>query len=130
MTIRSKEINTGTAAGGAGVATATGKSNGAIDGRILAVGIKYLDTPPATTDVTLKTSGQTGPVETILTVSNAAADGWFYPRTPSQDAVGADVTFDGNNELYEPFVVADQIEAAILQADDGDSAVVTVVYEN
>jgi len=42
---------------------------------------------------------------TALTLTNADNDAWYYPRTPSQDNVGADVTYDGVNEIYEPFFV-------------------------
>lgn len=33
----------------------------------------------------------------------AADNGIYYPHTPAQDYQGADVTFDGSNEIYIPF---------------------------
>lgn len=46
-----------------------------------------------------------GVAKTVLTLTNANDDAWYYPRTPSQDNAGADVTYDGTNEIYEPFFV-------------------------
>jgi hypothetical protein len=122
--IRSKVLDTGVAAGGAGVATATGKSNGAIEGRVLAVGIVYLDSPPATTDIVLRTSGTSGPTRTILTIANAAANGWWFPRHLDHDEAGVALT------TRSPLSVNDQLEAVIAQANNGDSALVTVIYDD
>lgn len=117
--------NTGDAAGGAGVATATAYSPH-VSGEILAVHVEYKDSPPAgTTDFTL--SDENDPAgESILSLTNTATDAKHYPRRAIQDNAGADVTFDGTNEIYEPYVVHGRLKATIAQANNGDSVTVTV----
>ena len=118
------EFSTGAATGGAGVATATGYSV-RMAGRILAVHLAYQDSPPATTDFTLSDEGDPAS-ESIVSISNAAADVKWYPRRTVQDDGGSDITYDGANEIYEPYVVTGRLEATIAQANNGDSVTVTV----
>jgi len=56
---------------------------------------------------------------TLLTLTAANDDKMYYPRTPSMDTAGADVTYDGTNEIYEPFFVTG---TARLVVADGGSA--------
>ena len=123
------QFSTGTASGGAGVATATGHSIRVV-GRVLAVHLAYLDSPPAgTTDFTLSDEGD--PIsEAIVSLVNAATDLKLYPRRVVQDNANNDVTFDGTNEIYEPYVVVGRLEATIAQANNGDSVTVTVWLES
>ncbi len=123
------QFSTGVASGGAGVATATGHSV-RVAGRVLAVHLEYLDSPPAgTTDFTLSDEGD--PIsEAIVNLVNAATDVKLYPRRAVQDNANNDVTFDGTNEIYEPYVVCGRLEATVAQANNGDSVMVTVWLES
>lgn len=75
-------FQTSAAVGSAGSATGNVTSAHKITGRVVAVYLQYLDSPPgATADVTVLTQGSASgapPAQTILSVSNAATDGWFY----------------------------------------------------
>lgn len=42
-----------------------------------------------------------GIADTLLTISADNTSKTYYPRVPAHDAAGADVTFDGTNEIYE-----------------------------
>ncbi|MBC8248317.1 MAG: hypothetical protein H8E90_01450 [Anaerolineales bacterium] len=111
------------------MATATGHSV-RVAGRVLAVHLEYLDSPPAgTTDFTLSDEGD--PIsEAIVNLVNAATDVKLYPRRAVQDNANNDVTFDGTNEIYEPYVVCGRLEATVAQANNGDSVMVTVWLES
>lgn len=111
-------INTGVAAGGAGVATSTGQSTGIVSGLIYAVYIKYNDAPPATTDVTIRGKGTSPnvPLVNVITIGNAATDGLFEPRTETYDIAGA---AQGKTGLCP---IHDYVEVVIAQANNGDSA--------
>lgn len=117
-------INTGVSAGGAGVATANATTTNPLYGEVLAVYVKYNDSPPAgTTDVTVATQGTSPavPALTFLTLTDAATDGYFYPRTILHDLTGTAVTFDNTNEIYGPVAIADKVKVTIAQANNGDS---------
>ena len=115
--------STGTAAGSAGAATATGHSPH-ISGKVLSVHVAYLDSPPATTDVTV--SDEADPAsEAIVSLANANTDTKLYPRRVVELNDGTDVTYDGTNEVYEPYVVHGRLEATIAGANSGDSATIT-----
>ncbi len=119
-------IDTGAAVGSNGVATANADKKAW--GKILAVGIVYLDSPPAgSTDVILSTPAQSNkhPVETILTKSNSSTNAWYYPRRVYDDNVGAIVSGEETE-----FVASGILNAKIDQANADDSAIVTVVLEN
>ena len=117
--------STGAAAGSAGSATATGYST-PVRGEVLAVHVDYQDSPPAaTTDFTL--SDEDCPAsESIITISNAATDIKVYPRRVTELNDGTDITYDGTNEVYEPYVVHGRLEATIAQANANDYCTVTV----
>ena len=123
--IDSVKWSTGAAAGGAGVATATGYSPG-IHGEVLAVYVAYLGSPPAgTTDFTL--SDESDPAsESIVSLVNGSTDQKLYPRRVVELNDGTDVTYDGSNEVYEPYVVHGRLEATIAGANDADYCEVTV----
>lgn len=124
MAIRRTTITVTGAAGGAGVATANAISDDVVEGLIRAVHIAYTDSPPAgTTDITIAEANNS-PAMPILTVSNAATDGWFYPNAQADNQAGADITNHG-----QPIAVADHIKATIAQANNGDGCVVTIVWE-
>jgi hypothetical protein len=122
------KFNTGAAAGGAGVATATGYSP-PISGRIQAVHVAYLDSPPAaTTDFVL--SDENDPAsESIVSLANGATDQKLYPRRLLETNDGADLTYDGSHKVYGEYVVHGRLKAIIAQANNGDSCDVSVWFE-
>lgn len=123
--IRRETITVTGAAGGAGVATANTTSTVVINGIIRAIYLAYTGSPPAgTTDVTIV--GASSPALAILTVSDAATDGWFYPMWQADDAAdGSDITNQGT-----PVVCDDRITVTIAQANNDDGVVATIVYED
>lgn len=119
-------VQTPAATGGAGTATATIRTTSPVRGRVLAVYVKYLDAPPATTDVTVATSGTSHPLETVLSVSNAATDGWYYPKTATHlNTSGAVLTA----EYGVGVPVHDTVDITIAQANDGDAVQVWMIVE-
>jgi hypothetical protein len=57
---------------------------------LVAVYLDYHASAPATTDVTITSPGNPASL-TILTRSNSATDGWFYPKVQDHDNVAAAV---------------------------------------
>lgn len=123
MAIRRTTISATGAAGGAGAATATAVSGEIISGLIRAVYLAYLDTPPATTDVTIE--GVTAPKIPVLTVSNAATNGWFYPMAQADNQAGADITNQGT-----PIPMDDYVQVTIAQANDADGVTATIIWDD
>lgn len=111
-------LNSGSATGGAGVATSNISSPTRLIGRILGVYVKYNDAPPATTDVVIRTLGTSpaAPSMNILTISNGATDGWFFPRTQIHTVAGAEIA-----DQYDEMAIYDNINVSIAGANDGDS---------
>lgn len=118
--IRSYVLRATPSTGGAGTSGKTSDPR-TITGRIIAVGLTYLDSPPATTDVTVALSAITGqmPARTVLTVSNAAADGWFYPT--------AALTGGAAGDMQGGIPVDGEVTVAIAQANDGDGVIATLI---
>ena len=125
---QSVTINSGAASGNDGSATANNTSGHVVVGEICSIGVTYGDSPPGTTDVTIATAGNNGPALTLLTITNANSDGWFHLRHKTDDESGADITYDGSNEVYEKVCVADNIKVTIAQANSPDTAEVVIVY--
>ena len=91
--------------------------------------MNYQDAPPAgTTDFTLSDEGDPAS-ESIISISNAATDIKVYPRRVVELNDGTDITYDGTNEVYEPYVVCGRLEATIAQANNNDYVDVTVWFE-
>ena len=109
------------------IGTATGNSTVTstrpLTGYIVAVYVDYAVTPNIATDVTIQTTN--APLKTILTVTDNASSGWYYPREVLNDTTGADVTYDGTNEIYCKMPVSDYISFTVAQ---GDSDQETTVY--
>jgi hypothetical protein len=99
-----------------------------VQGKVLAVAVEYADSPPATTDFTLEDESDPEG-EDILSLANANSDAKHYPRRAVQDNAGNDVTFDGTNEIYEPYAVHGRLKATIAGANAGDYVTVTVWLE-
>ena len=117
--------STGVAVGGNGVATATGYSP-SVAGKVLAVHVDYVDSPPAaTTDFTL--SDEADPAsESIVSLSNQATDIKVYPRRVTEKNDGTDILYTSGEEVHEPYVVHGRLEATIAGANAADSVTVTV----
>ena len=119
-------INTGIAAGGAGVATNNATTGNQVVGRFLGAYIRYNDSPPAgTTDVTIKAAGNTTPTYNLLKISNAAANGYFSVRQATVSEAGAANTAD-----YAHIPICDNVTVLIEGANTGDSADVWLFIEN
>lgn len=119
MTTKYEQV-TVAVAGADGSATGSGKTR-PITGLLLAVHVDYT-TQPATADVTIATAGSTHPALPLLTVSNNATDGWYFPRKAICTDAGAAQT------MYEIAPVADAVTVSVAQGNAGTVAV-TLVYE-
>lgn len=123
-------FNSGAAVGAAGVATANQNTPGPVFGELIAVAVKYNDSPPAgTTDVVIKTAGGSAankypPAQDILTITNAAADGWFYPTDEVVSQAAAAVT-----GVQSRLALSDFVNVKIDGANAGDSVDVWLLVE-
>ena len=66
---------------------------------------------------------------TILTLTAANVDKVYYPRTPAMDNVGADVTYDGSNEIYVRQFVNGKLKIVVSDGGDTKSGGCLVYYE-
>lgn len=111
-------FSSGVAVGGNGVATANQTGITKTSGMVMGVYVKYNDAPPAgTTDVTIATLGTypSAPARTILAITNAATDGWFYPRVEVCSTAGAALG------EYTLIPIDDKIKVTIAQANAADN---------
>lgn len=129
-----------TVAAGATTASAT---SGIMRGRILAIKTVLNNTTPASSsdrDIDLYEMNPfddddvSDAVQHILDIGSVGAtpatdNAVYYPRTPSQDYQGTDVTFDGTNEIYEPFVVFGRLYLSVSSAAAGDITTLYVLVE-
>ena len=126
--IESIKLTTVAAVGANGSATATGYSIH-VAGKIHAVHVAYLDSPPAgTTDFTLSDEGDPAS-ESIITLTDAATDIKIYPRRLTETNDGTDITYDNTRKVYDYYIVEGRLEATIAQANAGDYCNVTVWIE-
>ncbi len=111
-------FSSGVAVGSAGVALADGDSTIILVGKIMAIYVEYVDSPPSTTDVVIKSLGTSPapPTYTFLTLTNKNTDGWFYPHVLIDDVVGVDIASE-----YTAQMVHDLINVSIDGANAGDS---------
>lgn len=110
--------NSGAAVGANGAATATGESPSRPNGLLYAVQVRYNDAPPAaTTDILIKTKGNSAPSITILSIANAATDGLFFPRM--DECKAADGAALASNTALIP--IQDIVQVTIAGADAGDN---------
>ena len=125
-------IASGSSTGGAGVSTANADSTIPINGKVLGIYVAYIGSPPAgTTDVTVKTVGASPrvPSLTLLTITDAATDGYFWVRHKIADEAATDVTYDATNEVYDHVYIDDLVNVTIAQANDADSINVWIILE-
>lgn len=123
--IRRTTVTASPAAGAAGAATASARTSAPVSGRLLAVHLTYLDSPPAaTTDVTLADNGL--PATPLLTVANGATDGWRHPRAEAVNAAsGAAIT---GSAVEIP--ADDYLTLTIAQANAGDGVTAVIVWDD
>lgn len=123
-------IYSGAAAGSAGSATANSTTSNPIAGKVHAVYIQYLDSPPNTTDITIASSGNAHPAMTILSVTDAATNGWWYPRAATHSTAGAAALYAGSGTAVNDRVaIADTVKVTIAQANAGDGVNVWLLVE-
>ena len=126
-------FNSGAAVGSNGSATANSTTTAVISGLLLGVYVKYNDSPPAgTTDVTIATLGTSPapPTNALLTLTNAATDGWFYPRVQVHSTAGAVATLDGTRPMLEAIPIHDFVKVTIAQANAADNVDVWLLLED
>ena len=109
-----------TVSGSAGSATGSGVSEIPLYGKLYAVYLDYT-TQAATCDVTISAGS---PAQTLLTVSNANTDAWFYPRVQADTDAGAAIT-----EWYDEPPVCGYVTVSVAQSDAG-SVVATLLVED
>lgn len=106
---------------------ATWTTPSAMIGYVYGIYVKYNDSPPATTDVTISTqgTGSRAPATTLLTLTNANTDGWFYPRVTAHDTAGASVATE-----YLPQSISDQVKITVAGAALADHVDVWLVMDS
>ena len=123
-------LYSGAAAGSAGSATANSTTAVAIDGQVHAVYLDYLDSPPNTTDVTVATAGVNHPAVTILAITDAATDGWWYPRAATHSTAGVAALYAGSGTaVNDRLAIADTVKVTIAQANAADGVNVWLLVE-
>lgn len=121
--------NSGIAAGDAGSATANTDYSTRISGTVKAVYIDYKGTtPPASTDVTVRTKGTNPSVPslTILKAENINTDGWFFPRAQVHlNSTGAAIS----NVYNDGMPINDSLNILIEGANADNNADVWLLVE-
>ena len=59
------------------------------------------------------TSQNSGVSKTLLTLTNADNDAWYYPMQAAHDDTGTTVTYDGTNEIYMPPVISGTLSLSV-----------------
>ena len=117
MTVEvSGPINSGLAAGGAGVATANATGTDILTGLLVGFYVRYNDSPPATTDVTIDAVNGVMPSRTLLTLTNINTSGFYAVVKQAVDVAGASAT----GWFEKQPVDNDQIKVTVAQANDND----------
>jgi hypothetical protein len=126
-----------------GATSATAKLGKAIRGKIIAIKTVLTNSTPASSsdrDIDLYEMNPAAPttvakaIQHILDVGSVGAapeddNAVYYPRTPSQDLQGTDVTYDSTNEIYEPFVVFGDLYLSVTNAAAGDITKLYLIVE-
>jgi hypothetical protein len=116
-----------TTTGSAGSAAGNATSAEIINGKILAIYLDFHADTPATADVTVETVH--APVKVLLTTSNTATDGWYYPRYIIHSEAGAALTGTAGGDRAQ-HGVNDYIKVSLVQGDALTAAVTAyIVYE-
>jgi hypothetical protein len=126
--IRETQISLTCNSPGAGAAVASGDTTQPLVGILRAVHVDHAAGGAGTTDFTLTCthSGKYGaPTRTLMAKADSVADGWFYPVAQKTGPDGAAVA----NE-YGEVVLNGVVTAALAQANDAQTAVVTLVWDD
>lgn len=116
-----------TTTGAAGSATGDTTSAIVLRGKLHAVYLDYnASAPGATTDVAI--SQAQAPSATLLTVTNNATDGWYFPRQQVCDTAGAALTYDGSEAVSEPLPVDGKLTVAVAQSNALAPCVTAYLY--
>lgn len=119
-------LNSGAAVGADGSATANNDSVVPFSGNVVGVYVKYNGDPPAgTTDVTIKTKGNSTPSYNILVITNGATDGLFLPRKLICSDAGV-----ASDSVYDLIPVDDKINVTIAGANAADNVDVWLLMES
>lgn len=120
------DVNT---TGGDGAATGTADSP-PLFGKLREIEVAYLNSAPNTTTVDideLLAANATG--RKVLDKAASNTNTTHYPNVASQDNTGAGVTFDGTNEIYQPFVFSGRKVRVTLDDSDELSPAVRVTLK-
>jgi len=75
-------------------------------------------------------SNASGVAQTLLTLTDANVDKWYYPRALVHDNTGTAVTYDATNELYGPMpIINGVLSLAITAGGDTKTGGCIVYYE-
>lgn len=102
----------GTTAAGGGV-TVTGDS---IVGKLISV--QWVDGDLADGVDAVLSVVNSEHTQTLLTLTDANSDAWYYPRTPIHTNAGAAITYDGTRVVYDKYIVAGKLQLAITSGGD------------
>jgi len=97
-----------------------------VRGKLHAVFLDYHASCPATADVTV--SMAEAPSKTLLTVTDSATDGWYFPRNAVHSTAGAALTYDGTRPVAEAFPITGRLTVAIAGANALTNCVVAYLY--
>jgi len=76
------------------------------------------------------TSTDSGVDQTLLTLTNANDDAWYYPRYQVHDNAGAGVTYDGSNEIYNAqAVIAGYLKMVVSSGGNAKSGGCVIYYD-
>ncbi len=119
-------LNSGPAVGEDGSATANKDSVVSFSGNVVGVYVKYNDSPPAaTTDVTIKTKGNSLPSYNILVITNGATAGLFLPRKLISSDAGV-----ASDSIYDLIPIDDMVNVTIAGANANDNVDVWLLMES
>lgn len=96
-----------------------------VRGKVLAVEVNY---PSNSCTVDLTAEGEVD--EKILDLAAASTDKVVRPRAIVQDNTETDVTYDGSNEIYEPYTVYGRLKLEVASGTSGDEVMVRVLLES
>ncbi len=115
-----------TVSGSAGSATGSGQTRLPVNGKIAAVYVDYTS-QPSTADVVIATAGNNSPAQTILSLTNANTDGWYYPQAQIHKNDGTALTFNGTQIITDKYPVDDHVAVTVAQGNAGSVDVYLIV---
>jgi hypothetical protein len=107
-------ITTGLTTGGSGSSSVTAYSKSIIKGLVRQIQVAYHGSPPATTDVVIKTKGTNSPSITLLTLTDGNTD--VTKAVVVQCVTTAGVTATG---AFQPLAIEDYLQIDVSGSNDG-----------